>query len=197
MAPRLSLLLFIALVLIIVAAIFVKLQHDKKIPVVSMSQAQSEDGKEIAKAAEIIRVPLARSHAMEIAKKIETEKQRSPDKVEHIASQVIDKKVKDISQGLGADLTIITNPVKPQQIPDIKSGNEVSLNVYNIKAYPSKLLEVGIGSRGSDLAYLHRVDLPRIPLILPKGSVSYMGPFIRVEHRTGKIDGGIRLSFVF
>jgi len=100
-------------------------------------------------------------------------------------SKLIDQKVQATSDAKGAD--------SKDKSTDRQMAN---LNVYAIKAYPDKLTEISYSYRGVvEGAVLRKVEIGRIPLLMPKGGVGYMGPFIRYDTRNATVDGGIRIAF--
>jgi hypothetical protein len=107
----------------------------------------------------------------------------------------------------GADFTIVS-PAKPgskiptmQQsgqaainstnttLPTIPANMPVTLNQYNIKAYPDRLLEVSAYGDGSaDIAYESKVKI--------LGIQGYIGPVVKYEKRdsVNKVTVGARVT---
>lgn len=142
-------------------------------------------------------VPVTKAQAREIAGKIATISTGSPERVISTTGAEVEITVASLRQAKGADFTLITNPQKPAEKPILTPDEQVKLNVYNVKAYPDKLMEVSIGAHGGDIAYLHRVNVPKVPLLLPKGAVGYAGPFVRTEYGGGQVDAGLRLVVTY
>jgi hypothetical protein len=162
----------------------------------TQEQAQTIAGGQLA--ADAAKVPLPKAQPREIAKKIEKIAVNTPpERVVSTTGAAVEKTVEGLRQEKGADFTMVTNPQDPTEKPVLKPDEPVKLNVYNVKAYPQKLVEVSIGADGGDIAYLHRVNIPKVPLLLPKGSVGYAGPFVRSEYGGGKVDMGLRIVMTF
>jgi hypothetical protein len=191
-------LIFIVVILFLgVTLLLLSWRHYRPQLVTITSQQQAETPGGVEKAADAAQVPLTIPQVREAAKEIKAASGRTPDRMEVSTGQDLGKKVEDIRKATAADFVIVTNPAKPDEKPAVKLDEPVQLNVYNIKAYPKKLAELSVGVHGADVAYLRRVDVPRVPLVMPKGVVGYMGPFIRAEYDTGKVDGGLRLVVPF
>jgi hypothetical protein len=191
-------LIFIVVILfLVVVLVLLSWRHYRPQLVTLTSQQQAETPAGVEKATDAAQVPLTKTQVQEAAKEIKTTSGKTPDRIDVSSGRDLNKKVEGIRKDTAADFTIVTNPAKPDEKPAVKIDEPVQLNVYNIKAYPRKLAELSVGVHGADVAYLRRVDVPRVPLVLPKGAVGYMGPFIRAEYDTGKVDGGLRLVVPF
>lgn len=166
--------------------------------VLLLPQEQAYTPAGVQLAADMAKVPIPRKQAREIAEKIETIAVKTPpERVIATTGAEVKKTVEDLRQEKGADFAIVTNLQKPTEKPVLQPDQPVNLNVYNVKAYPKKLVEVSIGAHGGDIAYLHRVNISKVPLLLPKGSVGYAGPFVRTEYGGGKVDAGLRMVITF
>jgi hypothetical protein len=191
-------LIFIVVILFLgVMLLLLSWRHYRPQPVTLTSQQRAETPGGVGKAADAAQLSLTKPQVQEVAKEIKAATGRSPDHTEVSSGRDLGKKVEDIRKDTAPDFVIVTNPAKPDEKPAVKLDEPVQLNVYNIKAYPRKLVELSVGVHGADVAYLRRVDMPRVPLVMPKGVVGYMGPFIRAEYDTGKVDGGLRLMVPF
>jgi hypothetical protein len=191
-------LIFIVVILFLgVMLLLLSWRHYRPQLVTLTSQQQAETPGGVEKTADAAQVPLTMPQVREAAEEIKAASGRTPDRVEISNGRDFGKKVEDILKDTAADFAIVTDPKKPDEKPAVKLDEPVQLNVYNIKAYPKKLVELSVGLHGADVAYLRRVDMPRVPLVMPKGVVGYMGPFIRAEYDTGKVDGGLRLVVPF
>jgi hypothetical protein len=168
----------------------------KSIPVIHMSQEQAQTPHGVQIAAGQAQMPLSRPQAQEAAEKIKKASHKPPEQTIRTDGADLQQAVDTVRKKEAADFSIVTDPAKPKEKPVINAEEPVHLNVYNIKAYPKKLLEISVGAHGSDLAYLWRIDVPKVPLLIPKGAMGYAGPFIRAEY-DGKVDGGIRLTIPF
>lgn len=172
------------------------MKKPEKTVLLTQEQAQTTAGVQLA--ADAARVPVSAAQAREVARRIETITAKTPpERVVSTTGAAVEKTVEGLRQEKGADFSIVTNPQKPAEKPVLKPDEPVNLNVYNVKAYPQKLVEVGIGVHGGDIAYLRRVNVPKVPFLLPKGAVGYAGPFVRTEYAGGQFDAGLRLVVTF
>ena len=81
----------------------------------------------------------------------------------------------------------------------IKPDDPVVLNQYNIQAYPQHLTVAHVGVYSAGVARLNKVNLSPVPLLLPKGGVGYIGPYVGVTHNhfesVEHVDFGITVAF--
>lgn len=81
----------------------------------------------------------------------------------------------------------------------IKPDDPVTLNQYNIQAFPQHLTVAHIGVYSAGVARLNKVNLSPVPLLLPHGGVGYIGPYVGVTHNhfesVEHIDFGITMAF--
>jgi hypothetical protein len=190
--------LYLGMVIIVLVLMVAYLAwRGKPVSVTPLSQEQARTPAGVQLAADKAFVPLSKPQVQEVAVKIVQAETRPPDRVVASTGKDVVKTVESVRKATKADFAIVTDPQKPQEKPAVKSDEPVNLNVYNIKAYPKKMVEVSAGMHGADIAYLKRVNVPKIPVILPKGTVAYAGPFIRTEYGSGKVDGGVRLVLTF
>jgi multidrug efflux pump subunit AcrB len=189
----------LALVALLVAGIFVTLiwYGEKPETVTIMPQSQAETSQGVAKAADAANVPMSKPQQQEVAAKIDKVKEKPPDKIVRTTGENVAAETEKERNKAGADFAIVTDPKNPDEQPAVNPDDPVKLNVYNIKAYPKRFAEVSIGINGADVAYLRRVDIPKVPLLVPKGAVGYAGPFIRAEYGSGGVDAGLRLVVPF
>lgn len=149
---------------------------------VSMSQQQAETVPGVQKVAELTHTFILPRQSAEVAAQIKEAEKKPPAQVITVKDGITEEAVKT-AQDRKADFTIVTPA-------DTGKGQ---LNVYNIKAYPQSLIEFGVGSRGREIAYLTRINAPRIPLLLPKGGVGYLGPYLRKDTGNSKVDFGVKV----
>lgn len=90
----------------------------------------------------------------------------------------------------GGQFAIVTDPKHPASVPVLPPTNAASakaepiapaapviLNQYNIKAYPDRLFQIGGSYQEVFAAYSWKVDVPKIPLIVPHGNTGYLGVY--------------------
>lgn len=186
-------------ILILLLAMFIGHHETKTTEVALLPQQQAQKTAGIQSVADAARVPLSRAQTGEAASKISktTVGKASPDYVVQTTGAGVAQRVKSLQKDNGADFALITDAQNPAQKPVLKPEEPIKLQVYNIKAYPRAMVEAGIGLRGIDIACLRRVNVPRVSLLLPKGTVGYAGPFVRREYGSGKVDAGLRLVVTF
>lgn len=163
----------------------------------TMSQEQAITPAGIQLASEKAQIPLTKIQVRDAAEEIKSAGGKPPERIVKTTGEQLETTVEQGRKATGADFAILTNPAKPAEKPVVKTDEPVNLNVYNIKAYPKNMAEVSVGVRGADIAYLRRVDIPKVPLLLPKKNVGYWGPFIRAEYAGRKVDGGLRLVITY
>lgn len=162
----------VLIILIFISAYFARKSYTSS-TLVTMPQKQAETILGVQKAAELTYTPLLSSQMEEVTEAIKAANEKPPDQI-MIAKGGIEAEVAKLAKEKRADFTILAT-----QSNLLKEKDATQLTVYNIKAYPRQMVEMGIGRYGKELAYLHRVNAPRIPVLLPKGSVGYIGPYIR------------------
>lgn len=162
--------------------------------IVPMSQQQAETTAGVRLAADTASALLKNSQVEEIAGTIKKTREREapPDKVITIKDVNVQTGVAQLVDKSKADLTIITPPVN-YSTGTLSNDQKASFNVYNIRAYPKAMFGISVGKTGSDISYLRRIDITKVPFLLPKGGVGYSGPYIRAENGRCGLDYGIRV----
>lgn len=191
------LLLIVLSLSLVVTIICLAWRQHQPVTVTPLSEEQARTPAGVQFAADRALVPVSKQQVREVALKIAQTEDGLPDRVIATTGKEMERTVENVRQATQADFAIVTDPRKPQEKPVVKPEEPVNLNVYNIKAYPRNMVEVSAGIHGGDIAYLERISVPKIPVVLPKGTVAYAGPFIRTEYGGGRFDGGIRLVFTF
>ncbi len=176
---------------------FLAWRNHQPVTVTPLSEEQARTPAGVQLAADQALVPVSKQQVREVALKIAQTEDGLPDRVIVTTGKEVENTVENVRQETKADFAIVTNPRKPQEKPVVEPNEPVKLNVYNIKAYPRNMVEISAGVHGGDIAYLKRVTVPKIPVVLPKGTVAYAGPFIRTEYGGGRLEGGIRFVFTF
>ena len=156
-------------------------------PVTYMPQYQAETPLGVQEAANNAGVHISPGQAVEVAHAVHEATTRPPDQVVTTTGAGMPQALASV-QG-GAQLQIVTDPSKPDKPPDKPAADQpVSLNVYNIRAYPKHLLEVTAYHRAGDIAYMTRVQVFK--------RTGYIGPVVSYDaDRAGsKVRAGVRLS---
>lgn len=176
------------ILLILIAYLVHKSGGDVKI--VTMPQTQAETSQGVKKAAESVLVTkLAEHQTEEIATKIKAAKEKVPDQIIFAKSNGM-AEITQIAKENKVDFSIVTGK---QSVENKETSGNTQLNVYNIKAFPRQMVGMGIGNKSQEVMYLQRIDAPRVPLLLPKGGVGYIGPYLRHDRSDGKLDIGVKL----
>ncbi|MCE5286954.1 MAG: hypothetical protein LLG02_14070 [Pelosinus sp.] len=160
-------------------------------PVTYESQQQAETPQGIERAADNAGVIISTRQATDVAQQIENivVENKAPDKIVETTGAELASVVKSEQQKSGADFSIITNPKEPNKQVDTKelakNNPAISLNQYNIKAYPDKLIEgTYYNSDDYDIGYMSKVKI--------LGKQGYVGPVIQSEDKNIRV--GVRVS---
>lgn len=185
------------LVLVVFCFVWARLHPAKVVTFESQQQASTPSGvKESANAAAVSVSP---KQAAEIANVIKNEVDRAPEAVIITSGSGLIDTVKKELQKSGGQFSIITEPKNPASVPtlsltgktgtSIKAGTislntPVTLNQYNIKAYPDRLIQVGGSYQEVFAGYSWKVSVPKIPLIAPHGDIGYLGFYghVNLDH---------------
>lgn len=157
-------------------------------PIALESQEQAATPAGVERAANAAQVSLSPEQTAAIAKAIKEEK--APAAVVQTTGAKLEETIKAELKKSGGQLAIVTDPKHPASIPVLPPANAawakvepiapstpVSLNQYNIKAYPDRLFQIGGSYQEVFVAYSWKVDVPKIPLIAPHGGVGYLGVY--------------------
>lgn len=192
---RQRLILSIAVVLLLLSTTYFAWHFfQEPVKVVSLSRPEAETPAGIAGAAETGHTPLRAEQAGEIAAKIKAVREQGefPTKTLAVSGAEVRTEVARLADKSKSDFTILT-PKDGKFPAKLEGERKVSLDVYNIRAYPRTLIGIGVSRTGTDLSWLRRFDVGKLPLLLPKGGVGYIGPYIRTEHGRSGPDYGVRL----
>lgn len=202
LAKLLRLLVF----LIIVYGIYLAWQHYFRPPAQSSTmmpptEVQTPDG--VNRAADNARIPISIKQAKEAAAKIG--QATEPDKIVHTTTGQLNQAIQSALNESGGNFAMVVPEEKGREAkepPETPPPETVVLKQYNIQAYPYKLTVGFIGVRSAGVAKLKKVNLPKIPLLLPKGGVGYAGPFLSVWHngkfrvdQDSRADAGLMVVF--
>lgn len=148
----------------------------------------------VEKAANAAQVSISPSQAADIANVIKEGEDRAPDAVVQTTGESLDQTIKTELQKSGGQFAIVTDSKNSASVPAplpesskvaaalanagvLLPGTPVTLNQYNIKAYPDRLIQVGGSYQEVFVAYSWKVDVPRIPLVAPHGAFGYLGVY--------------------
>lgn len=163
-------------------------------PVTTESQQQAETPEGISLAAHNAEVTMLHSQLDEAAKQIAVLKNQPPNTVIQTVPVQVPYVVEQQREKSGADFVIVTDPANPatpvdlKQVEQLPENTTVTLNQYNVQAYPKHMAEVSYYSGNSgDVAYMSRVKV--------FGKTGYVGPVVR--YGDNKVNVGARISVPF
>lgn len=156
----------------------------------SQEQAQTVAG--VQQAANAARVPISAEQDAMIASAIKQDADKTPDSVVQTTGAKLEETIQTELQKSGGQFSIVTDPKNTDKVPTltqvsgktvttavkaeaISPNTPVTLNQYNIKAYPDRLIQVGGSYQEVLAAYSWKVNVPKMPLIAPHGDVGYFG----------------------
>ncbi len=190
--PRAVLCIALAMMFVL-AGILVwdKLHQPAQITLESQKQAETPAG--VEKAANAAQVPISPAQAAAIAAEIKEDADKPPDAVVRTTGSRLEDTIRTELHKSGGQFAIVTDPKNPASAPalppvpgkvvspanagTISPNTPVTLNQYNIKAYPDRLIQVGGSYQEMFAAYSWKVNVPKIPLVAPHGGVGYLGVY--------------------
>ncbi len=179
----------IAIAGMIVCVIFAWHFFAKQHAVISVSQEKAETAAVQKETADKAGIKISDEQAELAAKMIRERTGGQPDEVLPSTGRTVRKDLETLAGKTGGYI-IVTDPAKPQEAPLLKSlspEKPLDLNVYNIKPYPNRLLEVTVYRRAADIALLHKVSVFK--------RTGYLGPAVSYDaERSGKVRVGLRLT---
>lgn len=160
-------------------------------PVTFESQQQASTPAGVEKAANAGQVSISPAQASAIANAIKNDADKPPDAVVQTTCARLEAAIKTELQKSGGQFAIVTDPKNPASVPvlpitgkavttpanvaTIPPKTPVTLNQYNIKAYPDRFIQVGGSYQEVFAAYSWKVDVPKVPLIASHGDIGYLG----------------------
>lgn len=163
-------------------------------PVTTESQQQAETPAGVDLAAKDAHIDMLQSQLIDAARQIAALKNQPPKSVVQTIPVQVPYVIEQQREKAGADFAIVTDPANPSKQVDIKqvqqlpANTTVTLNQYNVQAYPQRIAEVSYYSNNSgDVAYMSRVKV--------FGKTGYIGPAIKYDDN--KIAVGARVSVPF
>lgn len=181
--------LALAVILLLAGLLFWSREHPPA-PITLESQEQAATLAGVERAANAAQVPLSPSQAAAIAGAIKESEEKAPDAVVQTTGAKLEETIGAELKKSGGQFAIVTDPKHPDRIPALPSAGaapakteaiapdaQVILNQYNIRAYPARLIQVGGSYQEVFAAYSWKVDVPKIPLIVPHGNTGYLGVY--------------------
>jgi hypothetical protein len=181
--------LALAIILLLVGLLFWNRTHPPA-PVTLASQEQAATPAGVERAANAAQVPLSPSQATAIASEIKESEEKAPDAVVQTTGAKLEETIRAELKKSGGQLAIVTDPKHPDRVPvlppagaapakgeAIAPSTPVILNQYNIRAYPTRLIQVGGSYQEVFAAYSWKVDVPKVPIIAPHGNTGYLGVY--------------------
>jgi hypothetical protein len=142
------------------------------------SQQVAETPVGVQQAANNAQVPLATGQAFEVAKYIQATVNTPPVATVATTGAQLQQTISQEQYKFKADFSIVTDPknatlaVTPATIAP---NTPITLNQFNIQAYPAHLLQIGGSYQEVMMAYSWKVAVPKIPIIAPHGDIGYLG----------------------
>jgi hypothetical protein len=181
--------LALAVIIFLVGLLFWNRAHPS-VPITLESQEQAATPAGVDRAANAAQVPLSPSQAEAIASAIKKSEAKVPDAVVQTTGAKLEETIQAELKKSGGQFAIVTDPKHPVSVPVLPLANAapakaepiapastVILNQYNIKAYPDRLFQIGGSYQEVLAAYSWKVDVPKIPLITPRGNAGYLGVY--------------------
>lgn len=181
--------LALAVIILLVGLLFWNRAHPP-VTITLESQEQAATPAGVERAANAAQVPLSPTQTAAIARAIKSSEDKAPDAVVQTTGAKLEETIRAELKKSGGQFAIVTDPKHPDHIPSLPSAgadpapNEsiapsapVILNQYNIKAYPDRLFQIGGSYQEVFAAYSWKVDVPKIPLIVPHGNTGYLGVY--------------------
>lgn len=164
-------------------------------PVVFESQQQASTPAGVEEAANIAQVPLTASQASRVAQSIQAAAKTPPGAYIVTSGAKVQATVQTELKKSGGQFAIVTDPAHPYSTPVampagklappnaeiIPPAATVTLNQYNIKAYPDRLVQIGVSHHEVFTSYSWRVSVPKLPLLAPHGAAGYLGTYAHID----------------
>lgn len=176
------------LILLVLYSTWARFHPAQVVTFESQQQASTPTG--VQQAAASAQVPFSASQAERVVLSIQASAKEPPvTSVTTTGAKVKDTVAAELKKS-GGQVAIVTDPAHPAATPVVASTTPaaagtvvipptatVTLNQYNIKAYPDRLIQVGGSYQEVFVAYSWRVSVPKIPLLAPHGAVGYLGTY--------------------
>ncbi|MDT8900088.1 hypothetical protein [Anaeroselena agilis] len=180
------------LILLVLYSTWARFHPAQVVTFESQQQASTPTG--VQQAAASAQVPFSASQAERVVLSIQASAKEPPvTSVTTTGAKVKETVAAELKKS-GGQVAIVTDPAHPAATPVVTSTpgttapasasivvipptTTVTLNQYNIKAYPDRLIQVGGSYQEVFVAYSWRVSVPKIPLLAPHGAVGYLGTY--------------------
>lgn len=178
-------------------------------PVVFQSQQRASTPAGVEGAANNAQVPLTASQASMVAQSIQAATKTQPAAYVVTTGAKMQATVQTELKKSGGQFAIVTDPAHPDSTPfEVPPGKPsppngeiippaatVTLNQYNIKAYPDRLIQIGVSYHEVFAGYSWRVSVTKIPLLAPHGAVGYLGAYAHINtHEPADSRAGVLLT---
>ncbi len=181
------------LVLVVLYLFWARFQPARSMTLESQQLATSPAGVQLA--ANFAQVPLTESQTAAVVQAIKAAPKERPAAKVATTGANLKATIQTELKKSGGQFAIVTDPVHPTAAPVVPPAATVTLNQYNIKAYPDRLIQIGGSSREVFAAYNWRVSVPKIPLLAPHGAVGYLGAYTHINFdRSVKSRVGVLLT---
>jgi len=187
--------------------------HPAQTVTTSLSQQQAQSVAGAKAVLDAAQVPSTLYQQMEVAEGIKAAMGTKPDDVINTTAKDYAQAADDYREAVGGDAVVIVDPAHPDKAPP-KVGDQVTttdasgksttttitdntamrLDAHIIKAYPKTLDTVAIDQGSVILMHQVQVKVPRIPLILSKGAVGYVGAYDRYDYKHQENFVGVALT---
>lgn len=150
-------------------------------PVTSESQQQATTPAGVQLAANFAQMPLTASQTAVVVQAIEAATKTQPAASVVTTGSKMEATVQAELKKSGGQFAIVTDPAHPVTAPVVPPTATVTLNQYNVKAYPDRLIQIGGSYQEAFAAINWRVSVPKIPLLAPHGAVGYLGVYTHIN----------------
>ncbi|MDR3563501.1 MAG: hypothetical protein P4N59_18990 [Negativicutes bacterium] len=171
--------LFVVILVVVLAYVVWAHFHSPR-TVTFECQEQAATATGVKQAADNAQVPLSSFQTKEVAQYIQSSVNIPPTNIVPTTGANLKQTIAQEQNKFKADFTIVTDPknpsitINPATIPPYIP---VTLNQYNIKAYPAHLIQIGGSYQEIMIAYSWKVNVPKIPIIAPNGDIGYLGVY--------------------
>lgn len=186
-------LLYIALAILIGIAGYIAWQHFHPPNVVTYeSQQQAETVAGVEQAAQAAHITMLESQLKEAAAQIAALKNQEPVHIYHTTATDVPAMVAANVHNSGADFAIVTDPAHPGQQINLNNNQPVTLNEYNVYAYPKVVRGINVYANRS-LSGIGEVSVDVSRRITKSGKYLGVSGAYDIDNKQAKI--GLRLAF--
>lgn len=167
------------LVLVVLYLIWARTHPAQTVTLESQQQATTPAGVKLA--ANFAQAPLSASQTAAVVQAIKAAPKEQPMSTVVTTGSKMEITVQAELKKSGGQFAIVTDPAHPATMPAVPPPAMVTLNQYNIKAYPDRLIQIGGSCKEVFAAYNWRVSVPKIPLLASHGDVGYLGVYTHIN----------------